>query len=131
MPQDCSYLTLHYPFGVLYKEPLVYIEEELKSNETIVHCYHSLLVLESTSLCPFGELCVLPKLAIKRWRIELVEAQVEDSVSPVRRSADRVCHYCISNLLIEIYFPVQFMFILNMNIDAMDVFNFLYMIDYI
>ena len=65
---------------MLYKEPLGYIEEEeLKSKETIVN-FLSLLVLESTSLCPFGALCVLPKisfacdLAIKRWRIEVVEA---------------------------------------------------------
>ena len=28
MPQYHSYLTLQYPFGVLYKEPLGYIEEE-------------------------------------------------------------------------------------------------------
>ena len=56
---------------------------------------------------------------------------VEDSVSLVRRSADRVCHYFISNLLIEISFPVQFMCILNMNIESMNVFNFLYMIYYI
>ena len=61
----------------------------------------------------------------------MVEAQVEDSVSSVRRSADRVCHYHIYDLLIEIYFPVQFMCILNMNIESMDVFDFLYMIDYI
>ena len=32
----------------------------------------------------------------------MVEAQVEDSVSLVRKSVDRVCHYCISDLLIEI-----------------------------
>ena len=31
----------------------------------------------------------------------MVEAQVEDLVSPVRRSADRVCHYYIFDLLIE------------------------------
>ena len=54
---------------------------------------------------------------------------MEDSVSPVHRSADRVCHYCISNLLIEIYFLVLFTCILNINIESMDVFNFLYMID--
>ena len=60
----------------------------------------------------------------------MVEAEVEDSVSLVRRSAG-VCRYCISNLLIEIYFPVQFMCILNMNIKSMVVFNFLYMVDYI
>ena len=61
----------------------------------------------------------------------MVEAQVEDSVSLVRRSPDRVCHYCISVLLIEISFPVQYMCILNMNIESMDVFTCLYMIDYI
>ena len=81
MPRDRSDLTLHYPLGVLYKEPLGYIEgEELKRNETIVHCCHSLHILESASLCPFGAICVLPKiyfaceLAIERWRIEVVEA---------------------------------------------------------
>ena len=93
--------TLHYPFGVLYKEPLGYIEEEeLKRTKTIVHYFHSLHILESASLCPFGAPFVLPKLAfacdlaIERWRIELVEAQVEDSVSPVRKHADRGCHLC-------------------------------------
>ena len=90
MPRDHSYLNLHYPFGVLYKEPLGYIEgEKLKSNETIVHCFHSLHILESGSLCPFGSLCVLPKLtfsceiSIERWRIEVVEAQVEDVAKEV------------------------------------------------
>ena len=61
----------------------------------------------------------------------MVEAQVEDSVSPVLRSANEVCHYCISDLLIEMSFPVQFMGILNMNIESMNAFNFLYMVDYI
>ena len=101
MPRDHSDLTLDYPFGVLYKEPLGYIEgEELKSNETIVHCCRSLHILEYASLCSFGALFVLHKfafaceLAIERWRIDVVEAQVEDSVSPVRRHADRGCHFC-------------------------------------
>ena len=86
---------------MLYKEPLGYIEEEeLKRNETIVHCLCSLHIVRFASLCPFGALCVLPKLsfscelAIERWRIEVVEAQVEDSVSPVCRHADRGCHLC-------------------------------------
>ena len=56
---------------------------------------------------------------------------VEDLVSLVHRSADRVCHYCISDLLIEISFLVKFMCILNMDIESMDVFNCLYMISYI
>ena len=56
---------------------------------------------------------------------------MEDSVSPIRRSVDRVSHYCISDLLIEIPFPIQFMCILNMNIESMDVFTCLYMIDHI
>ena len=32
----------------------------------------------------------------------MVEAQVEELISLVQRSIDRVCHYCISILLIEI-----------------------------
>ena len=79
----------------------------------------------------FPRFTFLCELAFERWRIEVVEAQVEDSVSPVRKSADIFCHYCISDLLIEIYFPVQYMCILNMDIDSMDVFNCLYMVDYI
>ena len=68
IPRDRSDLTLHYPFGVLYKEPLGYIEgEELKRKETIVHCCLSLLILESASLCPFGVLCVLPKISFALW----------------------------------------------------------------
>ena len=79
----------------------------------------------------FPSLPFLCELAIERWSIEVVEAQVEDSVSPIRRSVDRVCHYCVSDLLIEILFPVQFMCILNTNIESVDVFNFLYMTGYI
>ena len=79
----------------------------------------------------FPKFPLLSDLAIERWRIEVVEAHVEDSVSLVRRSADRVCHYYIFDLLIEVSFPIQFMCILNMNIESMDVFTFLYMIDYI
>ena len=38
-------------------------------------------------------------IAIKIWRIEVVEAQVKDLVSPIRRSADRGCHYVISDFI--------------------------------
>ena len=97
MPWDRSDLTFHYPIKALYKEPFGYIEgEELKSKKTIVHCCHIFLILESASFCPFGALCVLPKLsfdcelAIERWKIEVVE----DLVSLVRRCSDKGCHYC-------------------------------------
>ena len=109
----------------------------MKSKETIVHCCLNLFILESASLCPLEHIVFFPilpllcELAIERWRIKVVEAQVEDSVYLVRISVDRVYHYCISYLLIEISFPVQFMCILNMNIESMDVFNCLYMVDYI
>ena len=90
---------------------------------------HPFVPLEHIVFFPrFPLLC---ELAIERWRIEVVEAQVEDSVSSVRRSANRVCHYCICVLLIEISFPVQYMCLLNMDIESMDVFTCLYMIDYI
>ena len=61
MPRDRSDLTLHYPFGILHKEPIGYIEgEELKGKRTIVHCCRSLLILESTSLCPLEHLGFFP-----------------------------------------------------------------------
>ena len=70
-------------------------------------------MLESASLCPLEHFCVLPKLAfacklaIERWGIEVVEAQLGDSVSPIRRRADRVVSIVISGfILIEIYFLV-------------------------
>ena len=83
-------------------------------------------MLESTSLCPFGaHNATLPKLAI------VMEAQVEDSVSLVRRSADRVCHYCISVLLIEISISCPQYMCINMNIVSMDVIICFYMMVYI
>ena len=61
----------------------------------------------------------------------MVVSQVEDGFSS-SQNVDRVCHYYISDLLIEISFPIQFMCILNINIEYMDVLiNFLYMVDYI
>ena len=72
--------------------------EELKSKKTIDHCCRSLLVLEFASLCPLDK--VLPNISfscdifIEIWRIEVVEAKVEDLVSPVHRRADRGCHLC-------------------------------------
>ena len=106
MPRDRLDLTLHYPFGVLYKESLGYIEgRELKSKKTRVHCCCSFLILVSASLCPFQEHYFLPKLTfacelvIERWRIEVVEAQVGDSVSSICRRAVRGCIYFVITYL--------------------------------
>ena len=49
-----------------------------------------------------------PTLAIKRWRIEAVEAQVGDSVSLILKHANKGCSIVISIFrLIEISFPIQ------------------------
>ena len=99
MPRDRSNLTFHYPIEALYKEPFGYIEGgELKRTKTIVHCFHS-LYLSLHPFVPWSTWCssqdfLSCELSIERWRIEVVEAQVEDSVSPVRRHADRGCHSC-------------------------------------
>ena len=61
----------------------------------------------------------------------MVEFKVEDSVSPVRRSANIVCQYCISDLLYRNIFSYPIHVHLNMNIESMDVFTCLYMVDYI
>ena len=69
----------------------------MKSKEIIFHCFCR---LDSTSLCPYAALCVIPnislayELAIEIWRVEVVDAQVEDYVSLVRRRDDRGCHLC-------------------------------------
>ena len=72
------------------------------------------LILESTSLCPLEHFVFFPRfyfaceLAIERWRIEVVEAQVGDSFFPIGRRANRGCFYCnLCFILIEISFPVQ------------------------
>ena len=86
----------------LYKEPLGTLKayREIERNETIVHCYRNLYL----SLHPFvpwstdvffPSLHFASELAIVRWRIEVVEAQVGDSVSPVRRHAVRGCIYLV------------------------------------
>ena len=66
MPRDHSDLTFHYPIEALYKEPFGYIErgEELKSKKTIVHCFRSLLILESASLCPLEHFVFFPSLPL-------------------------------------------------------------------
>ena len=72
------------------------------------------LILDSASLCPLEHFVFFPRLhfccelAIERWRIEVVEAQVGDSVPLIHRRANRGCLYCnLCFILIEIYFPIQ------------------------
>ena len=109
MPWDRSDSAFHYRIEELYKEPFGYIERGgIEEQENYSPLF---LKLDYTWVCiplSLGALFVLPKLSfsceivIERWRIEVVEAQVEDLVSSVHISANRVCHYCISDLLIEI-----------------------------
>ena len=114
MPWDHLDLTFHYPIEALYKEPFGYIEgggiEEQENYSPLL----SELILESASLCPlenfvfFWSFHFYCELATERWRIEVVEAQVEHTVSSIHRCADRGCHYCnLCFILIEIYFPIQ------------------------
>ena len=101
MPWDRSDSTLHYPFWSYIRNPLVHWRhiERLKQRN-----YSPLLQNLYLSLHPFvpwSTVVFFPsfpfasKLAIERWRIEVVEAQVGDSVSPVHRRAVRGCIYLV------------------------------------
>ena len=113
MPWDCLDLTFHYPIEALYKEPFGYIEERRIEEQENYSPLLLELIVESASLCPlekfvfFTSLPFSCELAIKKWRIEVVEAQVGDSVSSIRRCADRGCLYFNVCFILEIYFPVQ------------------------
>ena len=114
MPRDRSDLTFHYPIEALYKEPFGYIEERGIEEQENYSPLLPELILESASLCPLEHFVFFPKfpfaceIDIKRWRIEVVEAPVGDSVSLIRRCADRGCHYCnLCFISIEISFLVQ------------------------
>ena len=101
MPWDHSDSTFHYPIEELYKEPFGYIDGiwEIGSKETIVH-YCRNLCLSLHPFVPWSTLLFFPglpfacELAIERWRIEVVEAQVGDSVSPIRKCSNRGCIHC-------------------------------------
>ena len=68
MPWECSDSTLHYLFGVLYKEPLGHIEgEKLKSKKTIVHCCLNFSYTWVYIPLSLGAHSVLPKLAFSLW----------------------------------------------------------------
>ena len=99
MPWDRTDSTFQYPFGKLYKEPLGTLKawENFESNKTIVHCCQNYtwvcIPLSLWSIVVFfPSLPLLVSLLSEWWRIEVVEAQVGDSVSPVRRRAVRGCH---------------------------------------
>ena len=100
MAWDCSNSTFHYPIEDLYKEPFGYIEERGIEEQENYSPFLSELILESTSLCPLEHFVFFPRLpfsceiSIERWRIEVVEAQVGDSVSLIHRRADRDCIHC-------------------------------------
>ena len=133
MPWDLLELTFHYPIEALYKEPFGYIkEEELKSKKTIVHCCRSLLVLESASLCPlehFVFFASFPFLVsflsrdggLRWWRTQFL------------RFADvptEVVTCVIFDLINRNIFSCPIMCVW-INIESMDMFNCLYIVDYI
>ena len=115
MPWDRSDSTFQYPFESYIRTPLVHWrqEERIESKETIVHYFRNLYLslhpfVPGSTLVFFPSLPFTCELAIERWRIEVVEAQVGDSVSPIHRRADKGCILCnIYFILIEISFPVQ------------------------
>ena len=103
MPWDHSDSTFHCPFESYIRNPLVHWRhiERIETKETIVHCFRNLYL----SLHPFvpwssfmwsSQACILlVSLLSKWWRIEVVEAQVGNLVSPVRRRAVRGCLYLV------------------------------------
>ena len=69
IPWECLDSTLHFLFGVLYIEPLRYIEggeigEQGNYSSFLPHLY----MIECASLCPFGAHSAdLPKLSFSLW----------------------------------------------------------------
>ena len=138
MPWDRSNSTFHYPFEKIYKEPLGTLKayRENWSKETIVHyCWN--LYLSLHPFVPWSTVVFFPsfpfacELAIERWRIEVVEAQVGDSISPIRRCGNKGCIHC--NLWFYINRNIFFYLVMYvwMNISSMGDFKCLYIVDYI
>ena len=112
---DSTHLTIGLPYALrslgfdpllslvkLYKEPLGTLKayREIERKEIIVHCFQN-LYLSLHPFVPWSTVVFFPslpfasELAIVRWRIEVVEAQVGDSVSLVHRRAVRGCIYLV------------------------------------
>ena len=134
MPWDRSDLTFHYPFEKIYKELKAY--ERIERKETIVHCFRN-LCLSLHLFVPWSTFLFFPsfpfacELAIERWRIEVAEAQVGDSISLIRRRVDRGCIHCNLQFYINRnIFSCPMMYVW-MNILSMEHFKCLYVIDYI
>ena len=103
MPWDHLDSTFHYPIEELYKEPFGYIErgwiEEQENYGLLPE-----LILKSASLCPLEHFMFFPRfpfaydISIERWRIEVVEAQVGDSISLIQDVPTEVVTIVISVL---------------------------------
>ena len=112
MPWDRSDSTFHYQTYI--RNPLDTLKAwGIESKRTIVHCCRNLCLslhpfVPRSTFVFFPSFSFACELTIKRWRIEVVEAQVGDSVSPIRRHADKGCIHCnLCVILIEISFPIQ------------------------
>ena len=110
--------------------------KRIESKETIFHCFRN-LCLSLHPFVPWSTFVFFPslsfacELAIERWRIEVVKAQVGDSISLIRRRADRGCIHC--NLWFYInrnIFSCPIMYVW-MNISSMGDFKCLYIVGYI
>ena len=101
MPWDRSYSNLHYPIEEIYKETFGYIEMGRIEEQENYNPLLPKLILESASLCPLEQFCVLPKLAFCQWACY---REMEDwggggpsggFISPVHRRAVRGCIYLV------------------------------------
>ena len=125
------------PFKSYIRNPLDTLKVwGIERKRTIVHCCWN-LCLSLHPFVPWRTFVFFPRfpfaceISIKIWRIEVVEAQVGDSVSSIRRRADGGCIHC--NLWFYInrnIFSCPIMCVW-MNILSMDDFKCLYVIDYI
>ena len=126
------------PLKSYIRNPLVHWrqKERIESKETIVHCCQN-LCLSLHPFVPWSTLLFFPsfpfacEIDIERRRIEVVEAQVGDLVSPICRHVDRGCIHCnlwsyINRNIFSC--PITYVW---MNILSMDDFKCLYIVDYI
>ena len=139
MPWDSSDLTLHYTFGVLYKEPLRYIEERgiheqgnyiplcLLLAYTWVYIPLSLWI----TLCSSQDFLCLVSLLSRDRRLRWWRPKWRTRFLWFIDVPTEVVTLVISDFINRNIFSYPIDVHLNMNIVSIDVFNCLYIIEYI